>query len=121
GRIRVVVRWRRREGIRGGAVPDLCRAVHHHAQYGTRSANRRPSVSVRDDRDRRCRLLESDVRHVLRHAVAGGRTVAGLTRTSAKLSRLTRTVASGEAANLLFTALGLASYFVQSRADDPSQ
>src|SRR6266852_4995043 len=47
-----------------GAFPGFCGALHHHAQYAARRADRTPPLRIRDAGDHPGGLLEPDVRYV---------------------------------------------------------
>src|ERR1700688_1541129 len=49
---------RRAEDVCGGAVPGVCRALHHHAQYVARRKGRAPPCRIRDAGNRARGVLE---------------------------------------------------------------
>src|SRR5947207_5673451 len=72
---------RRAKNLCRGAFPGFCGALHHHAQYAARCADRTPPLRVRDAGDYPGGILEPDVGYVFPDDTARRRT-AGLNDTA---------------------------------------
>src|SRR5580704_236937 len=68
--IRTARRGRGAEDLCRGAIPGVRGALHHHAQYAARRADRAAPVRIRDAGNRPGRVLEHDVRHLFPDDVA---------------------------------------------------